>query len=62
MYNRTTKLPLLQCSKQSKGVSVIILKRLNSYCVSNWGSCVGEYLRFRSLALCIVIKLGNVIC
>ena len=62
IHNRTTKLPLLGCSTRSKGVPVIILKIMNLYCVLNWGSCVGEYLRLSWLAECIVVKLGNVFC
>jgi hypothetical protein len=61
IHNRLTKLALLGCSKRNKGVPVIILKRIYSYCVINWGFCIGEYHRLRWLAQCIIIKLDNLI-
>lgn len=60
--NRRTKLALFGCSEWSKPVLIIILKRMNSYCVMDWGSCIGEYHCVRSLALCIIIKLRNIVC
>jgi len=62
MYNRMTKLPLLVCSKHSKGVTVIILKKMNMYCVTNWGFSVGEYRHLRWLAEYLFVILGNVVC
>lgn len=49
--NRTTKSLLLGYSNPGKGVPVIVVNKMNLYCILELGSCIAEYLRLILLDL-----------